>query len=362
MPAVSVTFAVDRVTGFPWIKVNRDFVSLLPLTKIQVEQYVWSGQAARDHAALAGLDPLSLGNLAREEASRLHAKLLALLDPQAIVASCNQHASTRYEFADAEWSRLRRCPLPKMVDAEAVLASNLTFSVHEHNFGANGLVPQLWTPPDRILRWLGGLDGKSARLPSRQEYAGLRHDPSVRDLIAGWLLNAALRARPLAKFLSTGAVRTLETLCEMPRFGKRTPHGLPFRSEGIWELTSDLERRTVYAGKNPGPTYRPMAVGRSAFLPVLEDNPQGHLILIEQHPVIGFRPVLPEDAVGGVYPCWIDTETGTANDHHGAIGPGSDYEGGEMSRGPDGIQDRDALNAVAVGLITKRNTEEGGEE
>lgn len=295
-------YARDKKTGFPCVLFGKHYVSLMPLAKVQVEQYIWSGARADDSRQLAG-----------QRAVQDQDAFLELLRPEALEAGCDGLVGGRYRFDQkVHWLPgrgarsinllLRRQPLGTPRTEEAVLATNLAHCAYDYEYGEDAPVPQAWSPIDRILRWLEARNPQEEHdglgpLPTLDEYDGFVEEfgsRSSRQLIKD-VLNSPVG-------LSRAARRILDVFVTKKRFADE--QGLIFLERGIWELTADKASRHVFAGRKPGAAWKPMAVGASRFLPSLQPpraglgkRPDRHLVLIEHHPAIGYRPMFPPEAV-----------------------------------------------------------------
>lgn len=267
---------VDPVTRFPWIELpdrhGGRFASVLPLTKVQVERYNWSGQAARDGLQAAELEDC-----------------------------CCQLRDKYYQFSaqmvnDGGQVRLtqfmRRQPVG-LGPAVALLATNLPFTPLDwRGEDPRQTMPLERTPAWCVLRWLGARQGQM--LPTCAEYGELGTFALPRTDYLEAVLQQEKRLH-----LDRVAVRILRCLRDDAHFGRR---GLPFAGKGIWELASDCRVTFYFSGRGAQCRPRPAAVGCAPFLPsFFERNCDGDHstveargITLEQHPLIGFRPMIME--------------------------------------------------------------------
>ena len=316
---------LDKRTFFPCVAIGdsgSSFVSMLPLTKVQVEQFIWERwiDDRQDEAPFEGTAAHFTKEFARltdEEVfffpasgkrsgqiKTMREQLRALLEPAAITESVDRLEGGRYEFDHDEDDRptpltnLRRQSLSQTSPPEALLATNLWHCIEEYNYSQLDRSPQRWSSVDVILRWLGAqqMDAKNClrgRLPTLSEYGKIL--TSYKEFSSLHLMDACLKLRGL----DNGARCILKLLCRKHKTRFSEENGLPFLANGVWELTSELTDRTVLAGpeEDSGTKRRPVAVGRSRFLPGMVPGANGVMILIEHHPAIGFRPVFPADAV-----------------------------------------------------------------
>jgi hypothetical protein len=291
-------FAFDKKTGFPCVcrPSSRWYLSLLPLTKVQVEQYIASGAAARDSLALQGQPRVSIS-------------LRDMLRPRMVERYCDYFQAGRYAFDQEVFYESRsstmpidqllaRQPITAFEAEESLLATNLPHCDYGHEFSENESVPQAGSPLDQILKWLGtrqGLVGKNCReagpLLSIDEYE--RWTAASSSVAAVRYCAAVL---PLLRHHSNRAARRiLEQLVGRGRFGAQ--QGFPFWNHGIWELATTKVGRQVSAGEQPGVKWMVQACGKSSFLPSIVQQGGVHVLLIEHHPAIGCRPVFPEESV-----------------------------------------------------------------
>lgn len=281
----TVTFASDRATGFPVVRIAENpasYLSLLPLTKVQVERFIASGAAARQ--------------LGADGAVSLFQHVSALTDgtyesdQETVVAGMNRTTIK---------TLLRRLPPDMRQVPENALATNIPLKVSGTVFRGNEQVPQPDSMLGAILQWLrtrhwdnpdpftgfGGLP----RLKEYQDAAQRFTEPTAR------YLRMAIRSAE-ALGLDRLARRLLSEWIDNPLFANQT--GLPFFHEGIWETVGELCSYHIQWGEHPETHHQVLAVGSCRLLPgLLESGFGGQRLFIDQHPCLGCRPVFNERGI-----------------------------------------------------------------
>lgn len=218
---------MTKKTGFPWVALDNDrYISFLPLTKFQVEKYIWSGASIKDST-----DPQDI-SLTESFCNDLNGGEY-VFDYQAPVAGCG--------YTEKVTSVLKRRPLQDLHADEALLTINLPFCENGYDFGHGEPVPQTNNPAERVLKWLGcrlpdpNKPGSLGPLPTCLEYIEMQQcfdQPTFEYLNQVYEQGARIG-------IDRVALKIIAMLKDKPRFQEE--YGLPFMSQGIWELTGDTQ-------------------------------------------------------------------------------------------------------------------------
>lgn len=260
----------DKKTGHPFVQFKEDlFISLFPLTKIQIERFVWSGAAA-------------LSGLSAEYIARLERQVFTYQsDDLCFNEKAPSPSGNRTERVTKLMSRI---PLPDITVEEALLATNISFISPGQTSVTQ--VPEASSDLHHILAWLGAVNGEGIRLLTSEEYGQLAdmfsNSSSAYLEVVGTMSQDAGLDRVLK--------RAVRKLCELGRLDRQK--GLPFIQCGCWELIQDIHEIDVFVGDETGTYRKPMVVGRSRFMPEFSQQDLCRAVLIEHHPVIGVRPLL----------------------------------------------------------------------
>lgn len=258
-----IQVAKDRRTGFPCVRrePGTDWVALLPVTKLQVEQWIWEG----------GLD-------SAEDAG----DVTALIERLELTPLPSEYPPAVQQLARRPISQCGPADLPSLVAShlslwespEEVRRADVTFPTPHSEWG-------------RVCRWLRG------RVPAAREwrltldfYGRFRS----RDLVQG-ILGLDLEWPPAVAALLEqlhGALPESET-------------GLPLMRLGLYELIADKKLSKRLAASPPESLYRPFVAGESRIWPSL-DPPGANRwrpVLQQFLPILAIRLWYPEDAVEG---------------------------------------------------------------
>lgn len=257
---MELEFATDRRTGFPCLRPAnaRAWVALLPITKLQVEQWVWSGGAA---ASTSG--PYRVSQLVQR---------LSLAD-QAGAYPERVKQATRQPLREA--------------DGEAVsslAATNLSLWTADEGSGADEVeFPTERSEWGRILRWIDG------QIPSHSQWVETRltfAEQSTRGLLAG-ALNSGLVLAPVVEALLSRLLHRV----------KASARGLPLMGHDGYELIRD--RRQFKLNSIDGTVWRPAVAGESRLWPCLGqvDRSSSQVVLQPVLPVVTMRPRYGDAAV-----------------------------------------------------------------
>jgi hypothetical protein len=254
---MKIEIARDARTGFPCLRCagGSDFTALLPVTKLQAEEWIW-------REGLADVDAVA-----------------------PLVERLGVHrAGDRFPAAV---HKLERLPIGRL-DSQtvlSVLASNLSlWTAPEETWTPRGTFPTPASEWGHLLRWLGG------RVPRYDEW--LRTQDSFAQVRTEDLLHQVLKLR----YAWPPAVERL--LWKVRELVPRGARGLPFMGRGLYELIADteqLERLTGGLRKE----VRPQVAGDSPVWPSLDTElskgwrPLRRSVL----PVVTVRPWYSELAV-----------------------------------------------------------------
>ncbi len=272
-----IQIGLDEKTGFPCIGLPGApdyFVALLPVTKMQVEQFICEADVPQSGWTMAELYG-HVGELVGNDYS--YTDTYRLNGEESVLLT----------------DLLRRIALSEEPVPEAVLAGNIPFA-HPNFRGATNVFPSSGTPGESLLAWLGARSGGTTApsLPTEAEYNRIR---IAYRHFAGDYLRTVLNA--YKDELKRRTKYILRQLLEDERIASKQL-GLPFLDGGLWELTGQSTAMSVWAGANPGRHPRPQAIGSSPYLSRFYQQHRGvRRILIPHHPCIGMRPVLPETSL-----------------------------------------------------------------
>jgi len=223
-----IEVAKEMQTGFPCVRysASQEFVSLLPVTKIQVEEWIWrSGEAPVETSRLAGfLDRLEVRNTGQQ-----FPEIVQSLTRRAI----GQHSATTLA---------------------SLVAGNLSLWNNGEEAYPHVSFPTPKSEWGQVLRWLGG------RIPADTEWATTVDDfraIPTKEIIQG-ILATNLEWDRVVKDL----------LCKVEETLPETAVGLPFMTEGLYELVAGNETLTRLV-ENHRDEYRPVVAGDSAVWPTL---------------------------------------------------------------------------------------------
>jgi hypothetical protein len=298
----------DRRTGWPHLQFEESgqvwpqdgCVSLLPLAKAQVERFFSSGAASEFFGPRRGT---------------------ALVAMEGRVAKIR---SSEYEFGNGFLKIHQRSVHGKANWEESLLATNFTIQpedwredLSEHNQDARR-APSAGSEAAMLLTWLSGAapndsnDGPQARVLGLEEYkklASLSGSVSTHKFISALLEDGNNRG------LSRAAVLTLDWLNKRKQRVEKW-RGLPFLSmdvgdessrPNIWELTGTTQTVDLWAETDRSLAVRPVVWGTHSLLPSLcEENDLQRTVLLQHHPAVGLRPVLPVSVMESREPRTID--------------------------------------------------------
>jgi hypothetical protein len=255
---MQVDVALDSRTRFPCVRLDgmRDFVSVLPVTKLQVEEWTWRLPARDPEAVAPLLERLSL-------------------------------ATDRERFPDAV-GRLSRVPVTRLAaeTALSVVASNLThWTTSEETHGSRVTFPTASSEWGRVLSWLSG------RVPQGAEWRRTQRD--FEDVYTADLLHAIIK---IDNVWPRSVRALLWRICELTAPDAR---GLPFMRDGLYELIGEAEQiqRLIEVQRFEG---RPQAAGDCPVWPSLATETGWHPIRGGVLPVVTVRPWFSE--LGVNYP------------------------------------------------------------
>ncbi len=320
-PAVRLWQRVGPAEPYACVMPGESFVSLLPVTKIQVEQFIWDhGFPARELAWFT--ERLNLGS---------------------------NRIRDRYP---TEVSKLQRRALAALRNSDelcALLATNLTVwrTAQELKDGPGEKhFPTEESEWGQVLKFIGG------RAPTDIEWLQL-HD-GVSRIPTRLLLEKALELYPHSNDRAHVETRTVRRLLQhLKQFADEGWEGLPFLNFGGYELLSNPGRVKRLAadpdhGITPGFEVRAQVAGDSMLWPALDGISEGRfrLLLKRNLPVVTVRPVFngvslrPEAAIAEFE---LDTLLGaeqvadTPPIRDGAPGAGRRFFGGLLARDRGGI-------------------------
>ncbi len=258
-----IEVARDRRTRFPVVRLRdkTPYVSLLPVTKLQVEQWIWEGGLS-DEA-----DPFTT------------TWLVDRMEHIEWSASSNKYPEKVQQLVRVPISQCTHDNLPSIV------ATNLSlWSSDEETQHLKMKYPTPSSEWGRLMRWLGG------HVPGRRDWSSTKDSFAryrTRDLIHG-ILQLDFSWPPAVQCL-------LNKLLELVADDEM---GLPLMSLGVYELvdfTKTLQRFTV----TPTQTIsRPFVAGSSAIWPTLEsEHEKWRFVLYPTLPVVTIRPWYQESHV-----------------------------------------------------------------
>ncbi len=229
-----VRVAQDRHTSFPCLRTeeSEDWVSLLPITKLQAEQWLFEGGLIPDNDPEAAT--LLIGRLELAEAQPQYPPSIRRL-ARVPLSSCTRETLLGILATN----------LSLWADPAEVEAQNVRFPTPESDWG-------------RMLHWLGG------RVPSSQEWK------RALDCYAQVRSRDLLRAARASGFAYPPSVENaLERLYDLLPDSER---GLPFMNLGVYELVSETQSVNLIATSPARKLCRPYVAGESAIWPTLEDS------------------------------------------------------------------------------------------
>lgn len=246
-----IEFGRDPRTGFPCVRAEdmRDFVAVLPVTKLQAEEWIW------------------------REGARNPDGVTALMERLAV--DCGGE-----RFPDAV-RRLERVPIGKlkMETALSVLASNLTqWTAPEETHDVRAAFPTPSSEWGRLLDWLGG------RVPRYSEWR--RAEDAFARVSTSELLHQILtRWHGWPVFVES-------LLWKVRELASRDARGLPFMGRGLYEMISDTEPLERLVG-GLMQEVRPRVAGDSPIWPALggaSSRPDWRALRNPLLPVVTVRP------------------------------------------------------------------------
>jgi energy-coupling factor transporter ATP-binding protein EcfA2 len=243
----------DAKTGFPCLrcKGGSDFTAMLPVTKLQAEEWIW-------REGLGDCDGVAL-----------------LVEQLGVHRAGDQFPAAVH--------KLERRPIGRL-ETETVLsvvASNLSlWTSPEETWASRGTFPTSTSEWGRLLRWLGG------RVPQYDEW--LRTQDSFVQVQTEDLLHQVLKLRHA---WPPAVERLLWKLRELVPRGAR---GLPFMGRGLYELIAETEQveRLVHG---PRKEVRPQVAGDSSVWPLdIAVSTGWRSLRSARFPVVAIRPWFSE--------------------------------------------------------------------
>lgn len=242
---IKIEVAKERKTGFPCVRLDGDqeFISLLPVTKLQAEEWIWKTGDAPDDAM----------------------EFNSLLDRLEVRNTGNQ-------FPKAVQSLIRQ-PIPQQSSDTilSLIATNLSvWNTDEETHSPDALFPTPASEWGRLVGWLGG------RIPYYREWAitvdSLLSVPTM-NLIEGVLRTRMEWDRVVEDML----LKVKESL-------PRDATGLPFMKAGLYELISDHEKfkRLALSQRRE---CRPQVMGDSSIWPTLNSTEMKSMQLSHYRPL-----------------------------------------------------------------------------
>ena len=249
---------LDRKTSFPCVRTEGgQWVHLLPITKLQVEQWIYEG----------GLESFS-PELANNTILRLEYSRPGQKDPECL-------------------KTIRRTPVNRLGPRQirSVIATNLT----------------MWSKEDEIV------GEKTAIFPTKQSewgrFSGWLNGSFPEETVAlewrerfGSVSSKELLRKVLGKVPPGRLPRAVDRLLRVVAEGlEPSDRGLPFSRNGVWELTKRAVRKKRLSGGGVGVTLsHPLAVGDTDFWPYFQNGGQSRELLQRYIPMAGARLVLSD--------------------------------------------------------------------
>jgi hypothetical protein len=270
---------LDRLTRHPFVRLDKDrYIAVFPLLKPQVERVIYSGKLDWEPSRSARL----LRRMNAMDDEEYDFRETGLVEGDGLI-----------RLTDL----LRRRPLGELMGCEALLATAISHAPLKWNPGSSREVPA----QDGDLRGLlHGLSGgrEGAHLPTLADYEAIC--PSSERCRAEFACKTSdLIEALLAPSASARLDPVLHQLLMQPRWRKHfgETRGLPFLECGCWELTVTLKPTQVWTGVQTETENRPLAVGRTRYLPSAVQEAFARSILIDRHPCLGCRPVVSEECL-----------------------------------------------------------------
>jgi hypothetical protein len=267
---IKIAVAKETYTGFPCVRLfdEQEFVSLLPVTKIQAEEWIWRGgavDASRLSNLLNRLEVCNTGDEFPETVQKLTRQPFEQLGPDTLLSLVATHLSV--------WN-----------DGEEV-RPDVRFPTPSSEWG-------------RLIKWLGG------RIPEQREWA-----ITVDDL-------RLIPTKAIIKGVLSTSIEWDHVVRELLKKVEETiapdAVGLPFMKEGLYELVADREQLDRYVpyewfNKVPGKEWRPLVAGDSPVWPTLnqaDGTKLAHYRPLRRHtlPVVAARLWYANSEVTGQLP------------------------------------------------------------
>jgi len=261
--------ARDRRTGFPCVRApeTRRFVSLLPVTKLQVEQ--WIAEGSLDHLE----DPSRVTDLI----NRMELREVPSEYPDTVRAA-------------------GRLPVPRCCEdtITSLLATNLTLwtAADPITSKAANRPVRFPTPTSEwglFVKWSGGT------APGYREWRDALEafaDVSTGDLVRRALDSLSNWAPPVNPLVEC-VLSTFAGACDVGA------GGLPFMNKGVLELITDRQDFDRLSDPEHRFVYRPLVVGETALWPMLRVTGEHawQPVLHPHLPAVGLRLWYDEDQV-----------------------------------------------------------------
>lgn len=255
--------ARDRRTGFPVIRLRETdpFVALIPVTKLQAEQWIWQGGTSNQE------DPITT------------TLLIERMEYIEGIQGASKYPPKVRKLIRAPISQCARDNLP------GILATNLSlWNSPEEPLQSNVQYPTPTSEWGRLLRWLGAYAPKYKDwVKTLDSFARFR----TKDLVRG-VLQLNFSWAPVVESL-------LGKLLEVTSDEET---GLPLMNLGVYELVSDIKKLDKVTEAPIQTIRRPIVAGESAIWPTLETSSEKwRAVLQPTLPVVTIRPWFEEGQV-----------------------------------------------------------------